>query len=375
MLANMYKPWLDGMLLIAGCILGALLLHTVAYAILSRIQRKKKEAQPQSVSLSWIRTTRGPVLLLLLLSALAATLPLTSIPRDVLSLTHHGILLIFIGGTAWLLISLLSVLHEIVTNRYRTDINDNLTARRIHTQMLVINRVAASIIIVLAIALMMMTFPQVWSLGAGIFASAGIAGIVAGTAAKGVFSNLLAGIQIGLTQPIRIDDVVVVQGQWGRIEEIGTAFVTVRIWDLRRLIVPLNYFIEQPFENWTTRAADLLGTIFLYVDYTVPVDPIRKELARLLELDARWDKKVVLLQVTDATAQTIELRALISAADSGSLFDLRCAIREGLIDFIAKNYPGSLPRVRQENLIHQFETHEEPNSHAHALHSPRRQSG
>ena len=177
-------------------------------------------------------------------------------------------------------------------------------------------------------------------------ASAGVAGIVIGFAAQKSLATLLAGFQIALTQPIRIDDVVIVEGEWGRIEEITLTYVVVRIWDLRRLIVPITYFIEQPFQNWTRVSADILGTVFLYVDYNVPVDAVRKELTRLLEASPLWDRKVNVLQVTDSKEGTVELRALASASDAGRAFDLRCDVREKLVAFIQQNYPESLPRLR-----------------------------
>jgi small-conductance mechanosensitive channel len=177
-------------------------------------------------------------------------------------------------------------------------------------------------------------------------ASAGVAGIVIGFAAQKSLSALLAGFQIAITQPIRIDDVVIVEGEWGRIEEITLTYVIVCIWDLRRLVVPITYFIEKPFQNWTRTSADILGTVFLRVDYVVPVDSVRQELTRILEASPNWDRKVNVLQVTDAKEQTLELRALASSSDASKSWDLRCEMREKLVAFIQKNYPGSLPRLR-----------------------------
>ena len=171
-------------------------------------------------------------------------------------------------------------------------------------------------------------------------------GLVAGIAAKPVFGNLIAGLQIALAQPIRIDDVVIVEGEWGRIEEITLTYVVVRIWDLRRLIVPITYFIETPFQNWTRTSSDILGAVFLQVDYDVPVDALRAELTRILEASPLWDRKVNVMQVTDAKERTLELRALASASDAGRAFDLRCDMREKLVAFVRTNYPSSLPRVR-----------------------------
>jgi small-conductance mechanosensitive channel len=193
-----------------------------------------------------------------------------------------------------------------------------------------------------------MTFDKVRQLGTTLLASAGIVGIIVGLAAQKSISTLFAGIQLAITQPIRIDDVVIVENEWGRIEEISLTYVVVRIWDLRRLIVPITYFLEKPFQNWTRISADLLGTVFLYVDYTVPVEAVRSELKSILENSKLWDGRVCVLQVTNASERTVELRALMSAADSSSAWELRCEVREKLIAFIRQNYPDALPKVRAE---------------------------
>ncbi len=183
-------------------------------------------------------------------------------------------------------------------------------------------------------------------LGTSILASAGIAGIILGFAAQRTLGNLLAGIQIALSQPILIDDVVIVEGEFGRIEDITLTFVAVRTWDLRRLIVPITYFVEKPFQNWSRKSDQILGTIFLYLDYRAPLGALRAELKRLAEMNANWDGKVCGLQVTDTKESTIEVRVLVSSANASKNFDLRCEVREGLIEFLRGNYPGSLPRVR-----------------------------
>ena len=195
---------------------------------------------------------------------------------------------------------------------------------------------------------MLMTFDRVRSLGAAILASAGIFGIVIGVAAQKTIGTFIAGFQIAITQPIRIDDVVVVENEWGRVEEITLTYVVIKIWDQRRLVVPITFFIEKPFQNWTRVSADLLGTVFIYVDYTIPVEAVREELRRILDKSHFWDKKVSGLEVTNTTERTVELRALVSAADSSNLWNLRCEVREKLIAFIQKNYPSSLPKLRAE---------------------------
>ena len=232
--------------------------------------------------------------------------------------------------------------------RYRIDIQDNLRARKIRTQVEVLHRIGIVVIGFVALATILMTFPSVRNVGTSLFASAGVAGLIIGLSARSTLANLIAGLQLALTEPIRLEDVVIVEGEWGWIEEIGTTYVVVRIWDLRRLVVPLSYFIEKPFQNWTRRTANLLGTVHLHADYTVPVAEVREELHRILEASPLWDGKVWNLQVTDASEQTVELRALMSAADSGKAWDLRCEVREKLIGFLQAQHPGCLPRTRAE---------------------------
>lgn len=258
----------------------------------------------------------------------------------------HGILLI--GGIAWLSIGGIHMLEGILLKGYDIDTKDNLEARRIHTQIHFVRKFLKTLVIILAVASMLMAFDRVRQLGMSILASAGIVGIVVGLAAQRTIANILVGLQIVITQPIRLDDVVIIENEWGRIEEITATYVVVRIWDLRRLVVPLTYFTEKPFQNWTRVSADLLGTVFLYVDYTVPVEAIRQELHRILKSSSLWDGKIWGLQVTDTTPQAVELRALMSAADASIAWDLRCEVREKLLSFVQHDFPDALPRVRAE---------------------------
>src|SRR5690606_36653014 len=191
-----------------------------------------------------------------------------------------------------------------------------------------------------------MLFEDVRRIGISLFASAGVAGIIIGFAAQRIIGTVIAGIQIAITQPIRLDDVVIIEGEWGKIEEITLTYVVVHIWDKRRLIVPTTFFFEKPFQNWTRTTSEILGTVFIYTDYNVPFDELRNELTRLLESSPLWDRKVNVLQVTDAKERTVEVRALMSAKDSGTAWDLRVFVRENLIKFLQKNYPGSLPKTR-----------------------------
>ncbi|MGH7314386.1 MAG: mechanosensitive ion channel family protein [Candidatus Rokuibacteriota bacterium] len=288
------------------------------------------------------------VRLTLPLVALILGVPALAVSPDTQALVKNAISLLLIGAVALLLYQLVQAAETLVLRQYRIDVSDNLRARKVVTQVTVLKKVAIVVIGVFTLASMLMVFDSVRQFGTSILASAGIAGIIIGFAAQRSIATLLAGFQIALTQPIRIDDVVIVENEWGRIEDITLTYVTVRIWDLRRLILPITYFIERPFQNWTRASADLLGSVFLHVDYTVPLGPLRREFARILEESSHWDRKVKVLQVTDAKEHTLELRALASAADASTAWDLRCEVREKLIEFLQKNYPESLPRLRGE---------------------------
>ena len=291
---------------------------------------------------------RRPIRWLLVTVVLRLSLDFLDLPDDLTLLVNHILSLILIAAIAWFIVKLTYLLDDFVTRQYRVDVSDNLQARKIHTQLRVFKRIVIVVVCIIAVAMMLMTFDRVRQLGVTLLASAGIIGIIVGMAAQRTLATFIAGIQIAVTQPIRLDDVVIVEGEWGRIEEITLTYVVVRIWDLRRLIVPITYFIEKPFQNWTRVSADLLGTVCLYVDYTVSVDAVREELRRILEKAEPWDGKVCGLQVTNCTDRTMELRALMSASDASKAWELRCLVRERLIGFIQERYPKSLPRIRAE---------------------------
>ncbi|WP_322059715.1 mechanosensitive ion channel family protein [Paraburkholderia sp. J63] len=253
-----------------------------------------------------------------------------------------------IGAITWLSVRCAAAIGEAIIAAHPLDIADNLQARRIHTQARVLARTVMVVIIIFGVGAALMTFPNVRQIGASLLASAGVAGLVAGIAARPVLGNLIAGLQIALTQPIRLDDVVVIQGEWGRIEEITGTYVSVRIWDQRRLIVPLQWFIENPFTNWTRSSSQIIGSVFLWLDYRMPLAPLREELARIVEPAPEWDRRVRVLQVTDANERAMQLRVLVSSQDSGLNWDLRCRVREGLLDFVNAHYPQYLPRGRAE---------------------------
>ena len=280
------------------------------------------------------------------LLALILGAPALSLSPALAEVVGNATSLMLIAVVAFILFQLVDAAAVFVLRPHRLDVGDNLQARAIHTQVVVLKKVAMTAIGIFTLASMLMVFDSVRQFGASILASAGIAGIVVGVAAQRSIATLLAGFQIALTQPIRIDDVVIVENEWGRIEEVTLTYVVVRIWDLRRLVVPITYFIEQPFQNWTRSSANIIGSVFLYVDYSVPIDPLRAELTRILQQSRDWDGKVNALQVTDAKERTVEVRALASAADASLAWDLRCEIRERLITFVQQQYPGALPRLR-----------------------------
>jgi small-conductance mechanosensitive channel len=254
--------------------------------------------------------------------------------------------LLLTAAATWLIVSVIGGLADGVIESNPITAEDNLQARRIATQTRVLSRSAMVVVLIAGIAMGLMTFPGARQLGASLLASAGVLGIIGGLAARPVFANLIAGVQLALAQPIRIDDVLIVNGEWGRVEEITGTYVVLKIWDERRMIVPLQWFIENPFQNWTRTGANLLGTVFLYLDYATPIEPLRAEAERLVKTFPEWDGRVFAVQVTDAKERTIEVRVLVSSSNSGRSFDLRCKMREALLAFLARDYPQSLPMVR-----------------------------
>jgi small-conductance mechanosensitive channel len=331
-----------------GIIAGTLLLAFVAHYLLFKILNRLARGTETIVDDALVKHCAGPARLIIPLLAVSFILTIVRFPPGILPFLRQPLALLWIVAVAWLVIKLAYVVEDLILGQYAIDVRDNLAARRIHTQIQILKKVVVVIVLILALATALMTFEKVRQLGATLLASAGIVGIIVGIAAQKSIATLFAGIQLAITQPMRIDDVVIVENEWGRIEEITLTYVVVRIWDLRRLIVPITYFLEKPFQNWTRISADILGTVFLYVDYTVPVEAVRTELRRILESSPLWDGQVCVLQVTNATERTVELRALMSAADSSSGWGLRCEVREKLIEFIRQNYPEGLPKVRAE---------------------------
>ncbi len=296
---------------------------------------------------TWTAEESGRAICLLApVLALRIALPAVAIPAPADAVLDHATQLVMIGSVGWLLVSVTRVLDRHLNARYTLDVADNLYARRVITKFRLIRRILVSAILFLTFAGMLTTFPAAQSLGAGLFASAGIAGIALGIAARPTVEAWIAGIQLAITEPIRLDDVVIVEGEWGKIEEITTTYVVVCLWDLRRLVVPVRQLIEKPFQNWTRTTADLLGIVTVDVDYRTPVDAVRTAAERIVRSSELWNGEFWNLQVVDANDRSMRLRVLVSAPNADVAFALRCEVREKLIAWLQAEHPESLPRVR-----------------------------
>jgi len=346
-LNELFSGWFHTLqipLILTGIVAAALVGHFFLIKIVERITREI----PVLFESTLIKRCKEPLRWIIILIVLMAVLPVLKIPPDTYGSIMRILSSAFIAVIAWLFIRMVFVVQDNILSKYDIAAKDNLQARKIHTQVQFLGRLANIIIALVALAIILMRFERVQELGTSILASAGIMGIVVGFAAQRTIGTLFAGMQIAWTQPIRIDDVVIVENEWGRIEEITLTYVVVMIWDQRRLVLPITYFVEKPFQNWTRASAELLGSVFVHVDYTVPVESVREELQRILQDSPLWDRRVGSLLVTNATERTMELRALMSASDASNVWSLRCEVREKLIDFIQKNYPDALPKVRAE---------------------------
>jgi small-conductance mechanosensitive channel len=331
------------LLLAGGAVLPGLLLYGIL-TLLARRASYRKEGF--SLFRSLLVHLGTPLSFLLPVFLFNLLLPVFRASRAVRGSIGHAGEIALITGFAWLLIQLLRVMQEAVHAKLNIRRADNLRERRILTQLIYIRRVANSVIILVAIGAVLLTFSTMRKIGTGLLTGVGIGGIIIGFAAQRSLGNLLAGFQIAFTQPIRIDDEVVVENEFGTIEEITLTYVVVRIWDERRLILPITYFIEKPFQNWTRTKSEKMGTVFIYTDYSLPITEIREEFNRLVKNHPLWDKRVASMVVTDTTERVMQLRALVSAQNSGSLYDLRCHIREFLLQYIHQHYPMSLPQTR-----------------------------
>lgn len=331
-----------------GVVVAAILLGFIIKLIITGILHFYKNTTDYSFFRSVITHLGKPLNYFVPLLMLNFMLPLIKLDKIFLAPLDRiaGILLII--AFASLLISAFRIFEDYIYHQYDLSKEDNLEERKVRTQLIFIRKVVILIVVLVSLSIILLSFDSVRKIGAGLLTGVGIGGIIIGFAAQKSLGNFLAGLQIAFTQPIRIDDVLVVEGEWGRVEDITLTYVVVSIWDQRRLILPITYFIEKPFQNWTRTTSQILGTVFIYVDYTFSPDDLRAELNRLLGTTKLWDKRVGILQVTDAKEHTMELRALVSARNSSEAFDLRCYIRENLLKYISANMPESLPQTRYQ---------------------------
>ena len=345
----------DSIIISIGIVFASLLAGMVIYLVLfSFLVRLAGRAGTPLGSIAAERL-RGPARVLFPLLTLMLVAQSLKFSAGFIEVAQHLFSLCFIADIAWLSINATLAGHDIISSRFDIEVKDNLKARAIHTQLTVIVKIITVIVIIISVAAMLMTFDKIRHVGASILASAGIIGIVVGFAAQRSIATLFAGLQIALTQSIRINDVVIVEGEWGWIEEITLTYVVVKIWDLRRLVVPVTYFLEKPFQNWTRVTANLLGTVLLYTDHAVPVEEVRQKLHEILQNSDKWDQKTWGLQVTNSTYFTMEMRAVMSAADSATMSDLRCDVREKLLAFLAENYPSQpLPPAEESIKSHEL---------------------
>lgn len=315
------------------------------FAVIARVTRHLF-AERHPILFSFLRRTKGFLRFTLVLFALAVAARNAPLDYEVAQGLGRLFQVGFIVSMGWLAIVAANMAADVYLLRFKIDVPDNLLARKHVTQVRILKRAVQTLIVLVTVASALMTFEVLRQFGVSLFASAGIAGIIVGLAARPLLSSLIAGVQIAMTQPIRIDDAVVVEQEWGWIEEITATYVVIKLWDWRRLIVPLSYFMEKPFQNWTRETSALIGTVMVYTDYTVPVERVRERVYEIARASRLWDGAVVNLQVTDAKDSTVELRILVSARSSPEVFDLRCEMREKIIAFLQDEYPQALPRSR-----------------------------
>ncbi|WP_430780136.1 mechanosensitive ion channel family protein [Actinoplanes sp. G11-F43] len=333
---------LTALIAVAGAAAVAIVFVEIVHRIMKRIGRRSVLAADMA------RKIHRPFLAAVTLVAVQQAIRVWAGDFPGRSGLVHTLVLLVIAAFAWLVGATLLVLEDMALAKWRTDVPDNLRRRRIKTQVVMLRRVTVAIIVILAGGVMLMTFPDIRALGASVLASAGVISVVAALAAQSTLGNVFAGLQLAFSDAIRVDDVVVVEQEWGRIEEITLTYVVVQIWDDRRLILPTSYFTTKPFQNWTRSSSAVLGTAEVDVDWSTPIEPLRAELQRVCESSELWNGKVCVLQVTGAIDARIRLRALVSADDAAALWDLRCLVRERLVGWIWEHQRGSAPRVRAE---------------------------
>ncbi|MGH7117537.1 MAG: mechanosensitive ion channel family protein [Acetobacteraceae bacterium] len=334
--------WLPGVVLLLAAVLIALAAHSTIFRLVLTLSGGRVMLQ------NIVKRTRRAIRVALVVIALGVVVPATGFPLTLVGGIERVLLVVAILLIGWAVMIAVEVGSDLYLRPYRIDVADNLMARKHITQVRVLRRAVNTLIAVVTISVALMTFPMIRQYGISLFASAGAAGLVVGLAARPLLSNLIAGVQIAVTQPIRLEDAVIVAGEWGWIEEITSTYVVIRIWDWRRLIVPLSYFIENPFQNWTRESGALIGSVHLFVDYTVPIATLRSKVEEFAKESRLWDGQVVNLQVVEATQNAVQLRILASARTSPETWDLRCEIREKVIGYLQREFPGALPRLRAE---------------------------
>jgi small-conductance mechanosensitive channel len=342
------EPWMRSSLEIAGIMLAALAIAVVVHLAATRlVARFVADDGHRPDSIVMIRLRR-PVLWILIAVAESIALRAAPLGPGTIAIANEITGLVAPAFAGWLALALLNLGHDILNARSDIDAPDNLAARRRRTRTDILARIGAVVIVFTTVCMMLLSIPGVRSVGLTLMASAGLAGLAVGAAAQPALKNIIAGIQMAVSEPIRIDDVVIIDGEWGRIEEIRLTFVVVRIWDERRLIVPVSRFLEASFQNWTRESSALIGTALLYVDPATNVVKVRDKLDTVVRANPKWDGRVLGLQVTDIRPDVMELRVLVSAADAGRAFDLRCDVREAMMAFVAADMPEALPRRRTQ---------------------------
>lgn len=336
----MLDPWLQFAITLAIALVAAVAIT----AIVSTATRlaSRRQSWPQGL----IRRARRPFRALLMILAVWVSLGLAFPDRDWMPTLDQAFTILVIAAAAWLLAALVTFGTDVTLGRYRIDVPDNRVARRIRTQTLIVRRLAIALIVIVAIGAALLTFPAVQAFGASVLASAGIASIIAGLAAQSVLANIFAGLQIAFSDALRVDDVVVVEGEWGRVGEITLSYVVLDLWDDRRLVLPCTYFTTTPFQNWTRQGSELLGSVELDLDWRVSPSRMRTHLDEVLATTDLWDGRASVLQVTEATGGLVRVRILVTAQDAPTLFDLRCVVREAMVTWVQSTMPAALPVQR-----------------------------
>jgi small-conductance mechanosensitive channel len=341
--AGWIPNWLISVVALAAVAALALFLHRAVVRLLRRLVPLHHEFMQ-----SFLTATHVLTRVALVIVAVAMVLPAVPLDERSTGVVAHGLFVGFIVLLGWSCVTALTLATDVYLRRSAISEGSDPMARKHVTQVRLLRRTTVTLVMIVTVAAALMTFDSVKQYGVSLIASAGAAGLVVGLAVRPLLTNLFAGIQLAITQPIRIGDAVIVENEWGWVEEITGTYVVIKIWDWRRLVVPLSYFLEKPFQNWTRQTTDLIGSILLWVDYTVPVAPIRAKLEEIAQLSKLWDGQVVNLQVVDSNERAVQLRALVSARTSPDSWDLRCEVREKLIMFLQREYPGALPKQRAE---------------------------